>query len=266
MSASVGFGFAASSATRGHDLAGLAEAALRDVLVDPRLLHRVQLVAVGEPLDRGDLAAAADARSTGRSMPGMHSASPPTWLVHAPHTPTPQPYFGPGHAEQVAQHPEQRHVGGHVDGARLRRSRSACRRASVDLLELEDREADDAARSPGRARVGVHARRRPGRQAELAGAAGRRGPARGRESRRPRSSAACGSCAPTGSRCSCPRVIAPFVEVVARAEHHRPAVDQHALDLRLEALRVDRNARRRPRRTRASRRGSAGSVASISTR
>ena len=45
--------------------------------------------------------------------------------------------------------------------------------------------------------------------------------------------------------------IAPFIEVVARADHHRPAVDQRALDLRLEALRVDRNARRRPPRTRA---------------
>ena len=47
----VGFG---EQRGRGHDLAGLAEAALRDVLVDPRLLHRVQRVAVGQALDRRD--------------------------------------------------------------------------------------------------------------------------------------------------------------------------------------------------------------------
>ena len=46
----------------GHDLAGLAEAALRDVLVDPRLLHRVQRVAVGEALDRRDGVSGALAR------------------------------------------------------------------------------------------------------------------------------------------------------------------------------------------------------------
>ena len=50
-------------------------------------------------------------------MQGRTAVLAPTWLVHAPHTPTPQPYFGPGHAEQIAQHPEQRHVGGRVDGA-----------------------------------------------------------------------------------------------------------------------------------------------------
>src|SRR5947209_4932786 len=42
---------------RGHDLAGLAVAALRDVHLEPRLLHRVQLLADRrrQPLDRGDV-------------------------------------------------------------------------------------------------------------------------------------------------------------------------------------------------------------------
>src|SRR5699024_9883436 len=42
---------------RRHDLARLAVAALRDVVLDPRLLHRVQVGVhgVGQALDRGDL-------------------------------------------------------------------------------------------------------------------------------------------------------------------------------------------------------------------
>src|SRR3954466_16387624 len=40
---------------RRHDLPGGAVAALERVVLDERPLHRVQLVAVGEPLDRGDL-------------------------------------------------------------------------------------------------------------------------------------------------------------------------------------------------------------------
>ena len=44
---------AAQEIDRGHDLAGLTEAALRDVEIQPRLLHRVQRVAVGEPFARG---------------------------------------------------------------------------------------------------------------------------------------------------------------------------------------------------------------------
>ena len=39
-------------------------------------------------------------------MQGLN-ALPLMWLVHAWQTPSPQPYFGPVHAEQVAQHPEQ---------------------------------------------------------------------------------------------------------------------------------------------------------------
>jgi len=42
---------AAQQVDRGHDLAGLTEAALRYIEVQPRLLYRVQRVAVGEPCD-----------------------------------------------------------------------------------------------------------------------------------------------------------------------------------------------------------------------
>src|SRR6476469_6770546 len=55
---------------RRHDLAGLAEAALRDVLVDPRLLHRVQRVAFGEPLDCRDFATGAVAQRSDARVEG----------------------------------------------------------------------------------------------------------------------------------------------------------------------------------------------------
>src|SRR5262245_37792417 len=41
----------------GHDLTVLAEAAGGDLLVDPRLLQRMELAVVAQPLERGDLAA-----------------------------------------------------------------------------------------------------------------------------------------------------------------------------------------------------------------
>src|SRR3954451_14772566 len=52
-----------------HDLAGLAVAALRDVDLQPRLLHGVQLLADGrpEPLDRGDAVRALDLRDRHRA-------------------------------------------------------------------------------------------------------------------------------------------------------------------------------------------------------
>ena len=56
MSASVGSGFCFEQRGRGHDLAGLAVAALRDVVLDPRGLQRMQFaVLAGQAFDRGDL-------------------------------------------------------------------------------------------------------------------------------------------------------------------------------------------------------------------
>src|SRR5205085_1333797 len=58
---------------RGHDLAGRAEAALETVVLDERLLHRVQLLTVPrETFDRGDLLA------VDRSHEGQAGHHPPS--------------------------------------------------------------------------------------------------------------------------------------------------------------------------------------------
>ena len=68
----------------GHDLAGLAVAALRDLLVDPGLLDRMQAVVPGDALDRGDLAA-------GGRGDGRHAAADRGAVeMHNPKTPKPQ--------------------------------------------------------------------------------------------------------------------------------------------------------------------------------
>src|SRR6266496_4156897 len=90
----------------GHDLARLAVAALRDVHLEPRLLHRVQILADGgrQPLDGGDLVSGGD-------VPHLHGAgieglafdvrrACPAHLETAA-------VLGSGDAEQVAQDPEQ---------------------------------------------------------------------------------------------------------------------------------------------------------------
>ena len=105
MSASVGLRVRRQQRDGGHDLAGLAEAALGDVLVDPGLLHGVEGVAVGQPFDGGDRRG--PAQSATGVMQGW-KASPSRWLVQARQTPTPQPYLGPVTPEHVAQHPQQR--------------------------------------------------------------------------------------------------------------------------------------------------------------
>src|SRR5436189_75425 len=50
-----GVGVASEQVDRGHDLSGLAVATLGDVSIQPRLLHGVQLVSLGEALDGGDV-------------------------------------------------------------------------------------------------------------------------------------------------------------------------------------------------------------------
>src|SRR4051794_34814694 len=54
---------------RGHDLPGLAVAALGDVVVDPGLLHRMQVLADARPeaLDGDDLVRLADVRDRDRA-------------------------------------------------------------------------------------------------------------------------------------------------------------------------------------------------------
>jgi hypothetical protein len=90
----------------GHDLAGLAIAALRDILIDPRLLNRVQRVAIGQPLDRhhratGDRRHRHDAGPRDRAI-DMHRARPANTAPASEFR-----ALEPGFAAQI---PEQRHV------------------------------------------------------------------------------------------------------------------------------------------------------------
>src|SRR6185369_13523117 len=95
---------------RRHHLSGLAIAALHDVFVDPGLLHGVQPVR-GEALDGRDRAIADGgdghhARPRG-AVADVHGAG--AALGH------PAAELGAGEAEDVPQHPEQRHVLRHID-------------------------------------------------------------------------------------------------------------------------------------------------------
>ena len=96
-----------------HDLAALAEAALGDVLVAPRHLHR--MVAVGrQPLDGDDLLALGrrDRRDAGagRRAAEMDGAGAAERDAAAE--------LGAGEPEFVAEVPQQRHVGIAVEAAR----------------------------------------------------------------------------------------------------------------------------------------------------
>src|ERR1041385_6187168 len=68
-----------------HDLASLAVATLRHVIVDPGLLHRVQVTAGGEALNRGDLVAlnVADLRDAGTPSHTVDVAGASTTEAHA---------------------------------------------------------------------------------------------------------------------------------------------------------------------------------------
>ena len=80
---------------RGQDHAVQAEAALRRLFVDERLLDRVRLLRRAETLERRD--ARAGNGETG--VTHERTARPPIITVHAPHWPRPQPNFGPRSAE-----------------------------------------------------------------------------------------------------------------------------------------------------------------------
>ena len=77
---------------RRAELAGRAVAALEGVVLDERGLQRVQLVAVGEPLDGRDLRAVVrdGEREAARWRAGRRCR-----IVHAPHWPWSQPFFAP---------------------------------------------------------------------------------------------------------------------------------------------------------------------------
>src|SRR5450759_437095 len=102
----------------GHYLTGLAVAALRDVLVDPGLLHRVQILAdgSGQTLDGGDLVGLLDLRhrhGAGVERRAVDVASASLTDINA------TAVLWAGDAQDVAQHPQQTHVVGDVDGHHL---------------------------------------------------------------------------------------------------------------------------------------------------
>jgi hypothetical protein len=90
MSASVGFRLTLQR-SHGHDHPALAMTALRYIMLDPRLLHRVQDAFRGETFDGRDLLASAARAGNAQER----TAAPSTCTVHAPHWAIPQPYLVP---------------------------------------------------------------------------------------------------------------------------------------------------------------------------
>jgi len=90
-----------------HDHAGLAVAALRHVVIDPRLLHLVQDLARGEAFDSGDFGAARRAHGNRarahREAVHVHRAGAALRDAAA--------VFGAGEADLFANHPQQGVVG-----------------------------------------------------------------------------------------------------------------------------------------------------------
>src|SRR6266851_2057808 len=98
-----------------HDHAGLAVAALRHVVIDPRLLHLVQGLARGQAFDRGDLSVAHCADRYGarahRDAVDVHGAGAALGDAAA--------VLGAGEADLFADHPQQRRGRVDVDLVRL---------------------------------------------------------------------------------------------------------------------------------------------------
>src|SRR5882672_11106332 len=98
---------------RGHDLAGLAIAALRDLQRDPGLLDLLAGWSGADGLDRGDALAGRgrdrrDARAHGLAV-DVHRARAAQRHAAAE--------FRAGHPEHIAQHPQQRRVVVDIDAA-----------------------------------------------------------------------------------------------------------------------------------------------------
>ncbi len=95
----------------GHDLAGLAVSALRNVAFEPGALHRVIAVG-GESFDCGDVLARDERnrRTAGTNRLAIEVDGAGAAQRHA------AAELGAGHAEGVAQDPEQRHLRHDIDG------------------------------------------------------------------------------------------------------------------------------------------------------
>ena len=102
--------------SRGHDLPGLAVAALRDIKFAPRLLERMQMFTIlGKTLDRRDLhpRRRRDWRQAGSSGNAVEMDRARAAL------PDPATEFRSNELEIVAQNPKQRRIGGHVHASGL---------------------------------------------------------------------------------------------------------------------------------------------------
>src|SRR5262249_52365474 len=98
-----------------HDHAALAVAALRHVVVDPRLLHLVQLAVLGEPLDGGDLLAG---RVAHRKTAGAYRLAVEVYCAGAALRDA-AAVLGAGHSDRVADDPQERRIWFDVDLVRL---------------------------------------------------------------------------------------------------------------------------------------------------
>ena len=99
----------------GHDLPGRAVAALEGVVLDERLLHRVQLAVRREALDRRDLAALA---GDGERQAGEHAAAVDPDGARAARALV-AALLGAGEAEVLAQRVEQADARLELEDARL---------------------------------------------------------------------------------------------------------------------------------------------------
>ena len=103
-------GIAAQQSGGLHDLAGLAIAALRHLLRDPRALNRMG-TALGEPFNCGDPPAGGGRY---RRLAGMHSLAVDVNRAGAAQ-PKAAPVLCSGQAERVPKNPQQRRFGKNVN-------------------------------------------------------------------------------------------------------------------------------------------------------
>src|ERR1700676_1632005 len=105
------FGLLREQRDGGHDLSGLAVTALRDVFLDPGLLHG--MAPVGRQAFDGRHLFPGDARYRGDTRAGGFSVE-----VHGPRSAQRHAAaeLRAGHVQGIAKHPQQRHFRANVDG------------------------------------------------------------------------------------------------------------------------------------------------------
>src|SRR3989442_7120155 len=103
-------GFLLKQRRGGHDLAGLAVAAVGHAEADPRRLHRLAHLVPADRLDGGDLSLrrSRDRRDAGARGSAIEVDGTGAAQRHA------ATELGPGHSEDIAQHPQKRRLRRHV--------------------------------------------------------------------------------------------------------------------------------------------------------